>query len=106
MLVFDNYGACKYYARQGQAQPAPRSVGHMNAHASPMAAVRVSTQLGKSLLRRAVPTKPEPRWELHGPRFRPCGFHLGSGIKWVEPCADLMDRYLGGDWPSRSPGGR
>src|SRR2546430_9429719 len=24
--------------------------------------------------------KPEPRWDLHGPRSGPCGFHLGIGI--------------------------
>jgi hypothetical protein len=24
--------------------------------------------------------KPEPRWDLHGPRSGPCGFHLGIAI--------------------------
>ena len=24
--------------------------------------------------------KPEPRWDRHGPRSRPCGFQLGLGI--------------------------
>jgi hypothetical protein len=25
--------------------------------------------------------QPEPRWDLHGPRSGPCGFHLGIGIE-------------------------
>jgi hypothetical protein len=25
--------------------------------------------------------QPEPRWDIHGPRSGPCGFHLGIGIE-------------------------